>query len=86
MQYGSYVIPESYPTRRGALGSLGRRIVWALARPYIDDLVRQVAERTAELSDECAILRSDLIATNHRISWLEEQLAAAEKSGRSTRA
>jgi hypothetical protein len=47
-------------------------------RPYIDELVRQTAERTAELHDECAILRSDLLATNHRITWLEDQLAQAK--------
>ncbi len=76
MQHGTYDLPESHPGRTG-ITTLGRRLVWRLARPYFDDLVRQTAERTAELSDECAILRSDLLATNHRISWLEEQLAAA---------
>jgi hypothetical protein len=77
VHYGTFIVPESFPTRRGPFGALGRRVAWSLTRPYFDELVRQTAERTAELNDECAILRSDLLATNHRINWLEEQLAAA---------
>lgn len=53
--------------------ALPRRIVWGLMRPYIDSAVRQLAEQNASL-------KSDLIATNNRISWLEEKLEEATRA------
>ena len=68
MEYRGVSIPETIPSSR--VVRFPRRIVWGLARPYFDSLLRQ-------LTEENAALKTDLLATNNRISALEDRLSAA---------
>jgi formylmethanofuran dehydrogenase subunit A len=65
VQHRGVTIPESFP-RGGPLVRIPRRLAWLVVRPYLDSMLRQ-------LTEEIASLRSDLIATNNRISWLEDE-------------
>jgi hypothetical protein len=82
VKHGRYSVQESYPMKAGAFGRLAQRIAWGLVRPFIDDIVRQADEQTGELREECANLRSDLLATNYRITWLEDQIAKSTPARR----
>jgi hypothetical protein len=73
--------PEEYlaigPSRSrfGALVAVPRRVAWKLVRPYVAALV----DRNVALDEELAAVRKDLLATNHRISWLETLLEKRDK-------
>ena len=73
MQHRGITVPEQIPS--SALVRIPRTIVWRLVRPYLDSMLRQLSEQNAALV-------SDLAATNHRISWLEEQLEKASGGAR----
>lgn len=67
MEHRGVSIPENVPS--SAVVRLPRRIVWGLTRPYFDAMLRALAE-------ENAILKTDLLASNNRISALEDRLSA----------
>jgi hypothetical protein len=68
--------PEEYfhfttvRSRFGALVNMPRKIVWRFTRPYFNSLML----RNIHLERELTALKKDLLATNHRINWLESRL------------
>ncbi|HEU4850485.1 MAG TPA: hypothetical protein VFS93_08745 [Terrimesophilobacter sp.] len=58
-----------------------RRIVAPYVRPLIDELRKDklaIEELRVRNLEEISAMKKDLLATNHRINWLEEKLAAFE--------
>lgn len=54
-----------------------RALIRRLVGPYLQPVVRELRERERE---ELAAVKKDLLATNHRITWLEEKLSALENA------
>jgi hypothetical protein len=73
--------PEEYlavgpdRSRFGAVARFPRRVAWKLVRPYVAALV----ERNLLLEDDLSALKKELLATNHRISWLESLVEKRDK-------
>ncbi len=62
------IIPST--SRFGAIINLPRRIVWKLVRPYFAALIL----RNTTLEEQFVALKKEMLATNHRITWLESLL------------
>lgn len=53
----------------------------SLVRRRLSPLLRSlIQEMRAEEAQEMAAVKKDLLATNHRVTWLEGQLAALQKA------
>jgi hypothetical protein len=85
-------MPDAVDGRLQPIRAAGlRRLIWRLVRPFALQLVREelgvlVArnlELQSQLADAIGTTRTELLATNHRITWIDEHGTSASQIGSS---